>query len=101
MSSNLATGTRRQRQICDLSKPHPTGGIGFQLARWYGCANLLRKEKDMTVLNTALIIGVIIFIAVERWKEKRKMKKLSQKMMDYYDSEWVDENGTRHFTYTP
>lgn len=55
----------------------------------------------MTVLNTALIIGVIIFIAVERWKEKRKMKKLSQKMMDYYDSEWVDENGTRHFTYTP
>lgn len=55
----------------------------------------------MTVLNTILIVGIVSFLAYERWKENREMKKLSQKMMDYYDSEWVDENGIRHFTYTP
>ena len=55
----------------------------------------------MTVVNTALIIGVIFFISFERWKEKKRRDRSAQKMLDYYNSQWVDENGTKHATYTP
>lgn len=55
----------------------------------------------MTVLNTILILSLIAFLLYERWKEKRKLKKQSQKMLDFYKSEWIDEDGNRHFTFTP
>lgn len=53
----------------------------------------------MTVVNTALIIGVIIFIAVERWKEKVEEKRFSKKIIDLNTSMRPDEDGVVNIEY--